>query len=383
MIRILSVALLYIFFTLPQEANGQKNGNIVDISDLISDSLSFESSDGVSEIYSMKIFEHKGREFLYAFNNSMTGFDVFDLRVREHSYTINLPSIPELPQFKAVGFDVTGVHEIYLINSNGNLIMIDSMGRVKDTWEVAKDLPNNTYSVNVSNQLNNFTVYQNKVYLPLTHKYEKRQKFTLKNKPAMLVYNLESRELEDGFGGYPKSTHKKGALTNQKYEFTTLKLKDQDRIIFSYAKDPEFTMYNASKNKRVKRSKAESVFLNNDKVQAQKDQFGNVIQYIHANGHYHNIFWDPTNQYFYRTVAHHQETEPVKGSARGLTRRPFSIQVMDKNLNLLSEIKVPERAPLEHMKMSVSREGLLLQICNGNDKNKVDFVLVDMAMLNQ
>jgi len=383
MTRILAISLIYFFFTFPQQAYGQKNGNIVDISDLISDSLSIKSSDGLSEIYSMKVYEHRGREYLYTFNSKMTGFDVFDLRVREHAYSICLPEIPDLPEFKAVGFDVTGIHEIYLINSNGNLIMIDSMGSIKDSWEVSKDLPNDSYTINVSNQLNNFTVYQRKVYLPLTHKYQKQQKSTLKNKPAMLVYNLDSRELEDGFGGYPKSTYKKGALTNQKYEFTTLKLKEQDRIIFSYTKDPEFTMYNTSKNKRVKRSKAESVFLNDDKVQAQKDQFGNVIQYMHANGHYHNIFWDPTNEYFYRTVAHHQETEAVKGSARGLTRRPFSIQVMDKNLNLLSEIKVPERAPLEHMKMSVTREGLLLQVCNGNEKNQVDFVLLDMAMLNQ
>jgi len=383
MTRILAISLIYIFFTFPQQAYGQKNGNIVDISDLISDSLSIKSSDGLSEIYSMKVYEHRGKEYLYTFNSKMTGFDVFDLRVREHAYSINLPEIPDLPQFKAVGFDITGVHEIYLINSNGNLIMIDSMGNVKDSWQVSNELLDESYTVNVSKQLNNFTVYERKVYLPLTHKYQKQQKSTLKNKPAMLVYNLDSRELEDGFGGYPKSTHKKGALTNQKYEFTTLKIKEQDRFIFSYAKDPEFTMYNTHKNKRVKRSKAESVFLNDDKVLAQKDQFGNVIQYMHANGHYHNIFWDPTNEYFYRTVAHHQETEAVKGTARGLTRRPFSIQVMDKNLNLLSEIKVPERAPLEHMKMSVTKDGLLLQVCNGNEKNQVDFVLLNMAMLNQ
>lgn len=383
MIRILAISLIYILFTFPQQAYGQKNGNIVDITDLISDSLSIKSLDGLSDIYSMKVFEHLGRDFLYTFNNSMNGFDVYDLRAREHAYSIHLPEIPDLPQFSAVGFDVTGIQEIYLINSNGNLIMIDSMGTLKDSWDVATKLPNESYVVNVSNQLNNFTVYKRKVYLPLTHKYKKLQKFTLKNKPAMLVYDLENRELEDGFGGYPKSTHKKGALTNQKYEFTALKLKDQDRIVFSYTKDPEFTMYNTTKNKRVKRSKAESVFLNDDKVQAQKDQFGNVIQYIHANGFYHNIYWDPTRELFYRTVAHHQETEPIKGSARGLARRPFSIQVIDKNFNLISEIRVPERAPLEHMKMSVTKEGLLLQLCNGSDKNQVDFVLLDMAMLNQ
>jgi len=383
MTRILALSLIYILFTFPQQAYGQKNGNIIDIADLITDSLSIRSTDALSEIYSMKVFEHMGREFLYTFNEKMTGFDVYDLRVREHAYSICIPEIPDLPQFKAVGFDVTGIHEIYLINNNGNLIMIDSMGSLKDTWHVAKDLPKDSYSVNVSDQLNNFTVYQRKVYLPLTHKYQKRQKFTLKNKPAMLVYDLDNKELEDSFGGYPKSTYKKGALTNQKYEFTTLKLKDQERIVFSYAKDPEFTIYNTKKNKRVKRSKAKSSFLNNDKVQAQKDQFGNVIQYIHANGFYHNIYWDPTHELFYRTVAHHQETEAVKGSARGVTRRPFSIQVIDKNFNLLSEIRVPERAPLEHMKMSVTKEGLLLQVCNGSDKNQVDFVLLDMAMVNQ
>ncbi|HSJ66698.1 MAG TPA: DUF4221 family protein [Anditalea sp.] len=382
MTRILALSWIYILFTFPQEAYGQKNGNIVDITDLISDSLSIRSSDGLSEIYSMKVFEHMGKEFLYTFNDNMTGFDVYDLRVREHAYSITLPEIPELPQFKAVGFDITGVHEIYLINSNGNLIMIDSLGSLKDTWQVAKDLPKDSFVVNVSNQLNNFTVYQRKVYLPLTHQYKKHHQFTLKNKPAMLVYDLDNRELEKGFGGYPKSTHKKGALTNQKYEFTTLKMKDQNQIIFSYAKDPEFTIYNTNKNKRVKRSKAKSVFLDDDKVRAQKDQFGNVIQYIHANGFYHNIYWDPTHELFYRTVAHHQETEPVVGSARGLARRPFSIQVIDKNFNLLSEIRVPERAPLEHMKMSVTKEGLLLQICNGSDRNQVDFVLLDMAMLN-
>lgn len=383
MTRILALSLIYILFTFPQQAYGQKNGNIIDIADLITDSLSIRSSEGLSEIYSMKVFEHMGREYLYTFNEKMTGFDVYDLRVREHAYSITIPEIPDLPHFTAVGFDVTGIHEIFLINSNGNLIMIDSMGSLKDTWHVAKDLPKDSYIVNVSDQLNNFAVYQRKVYLPLTHKYQKRKKFNLKNKPAMLVYDLDNKELEDGFGGYPKSTYKKGALTNQKYEFTTLKLKDQNKIVFSYAKDPEFTIYNTKKNKRVKRSKAKSVFLNNDKVQAQKDQFGNVIQYIHANGFYHNIYWDPTNQLFYRTVAHHQDTEPVKGSARGITRRPFSIQVIDKNFNLLSEIRVPERAPLEHMKMSVTKEGLLLQVCNGSDKNQVDFVLLNMAMANQ
>lgn len=380
--RILSVILLYTLLTIPSQVYGQKNVEIIDISAVIYDSLTISNQENLAEIYSMKVVQHFGREYLYTFSKDFNSFDIFDMLRRKYLYSVNLPIIPDLPDFKAVDFDVVSMDEIYLINSNGNLVLIDSVGTLVNTWEIAKHCKGEDYTISVSDHLNNFTVFQNKVYLPIIHKYKNIEKFSLKKKPAMLVYDLENSELEEGFGGFPKSTFKKGSLASHKYEFTTVKLKDQNRIIFSYLRDPEFNVYTTKKNKRVKRSKAASRFLADTDIRAQKDEFGNIIQYIKPNGFYHNVYWDPSSQVYYRAVAHHQDTQHINGSTSGAARRPFSIQVIDKKFNLISEIKVPETAPLEHMKMTMTKGGLLLQMVNRNDLKQVDFVLLDIVKYN-
>lgn len=376
------IILLNILYFFPRDIYGQKKVEMIDISEVIYDSLSMDSQDNLSEIHGMKVIEHKGREYLYTLSKDLGSFDIFDMLRRKYLYSISVPNVPDLPDFKVVDFDVISMNKIYLINSEGNLVLLDSIGGVVKTWAIAKECKGENYTISVSDHLNNFTVFQNKVYLPIIHKYKNIEKFTLKKKPAMLVYDLENSELEDGFGGFPKSTYKKGSLSSHKYEFTTLKLKEEDKMVFSYLRDPEFNVYTTKKNKRVKSEKAISKFLADTDIKAQKDDFGNIIQYIKPNGFYHNLYWDPSSQVYYRAVAHHQDTRHIDGSAMGMARRPFSIQVIDKKFKLLTEIKVPESAPLEHMKMAMTKGGLLLQMVNSTDLKQIDFVLLDIVKYN-
>jgi hypothetical protein len=181
--------------------------------------------------------------------------------------------------------------------------------------------------------------------------------------------------MED-FGGYPKSSYKGRKISNPKYEFATIKLEEENRIVFSYLKDPEIMAYKV-KNNRAKSGEAESPFLTNSGVRPQKDEFGNIIRYINPNGFYHNLYWDNEKQLYYRTVAHHHDTSP-EDSNNGWARRPFSIQIIDRKFNLISEISIPETEPLDHLKIAVIKEGILLQICKQSQPDVVDFLVLDV-----
>ncbi|MBT0810570.1 DUF4221 family protein [Litoribacter ruber] len=371
MFRLVAFLVFYCCFLCAHEVEGQRHTPVIEFHDIISDTLVLNHSK-FPESYRMKmVTNHKGADFLYVFDCKKGGFEIFDLWTKTHIKTINPPVVEGLPGFKAVSFDIMSPNEIYMLSQKGNLIQLDSAGKMVEHWLVTQELDNEEYAISVSDHLNNFAVMDQKAYLPIMHAYQKNGSFTLKGKPAMIVYDLAAGEVEKEFAGYPKSTYKSNNLPSPKYEFTTLKMKDEERLVISYLKDPELKAYKF-KNNKAKSSKAESPFLNDNRIRPQKDQFGNVIQYSNPNGFYHNIYYDENRQLFYRTVAHHHD------NGNSLARRPFSIQVIDKNFNLLSEIKVPGSEPLDHMKLTVIKEGILLQICQQKKPEEVRFLVLDV-----
>jgi hypothetical protein len=370
MARIVGILVFYFCFLLAPQAYGQKSTPIIDFRDVIADTLSINFP-GFPKDYKMKMVEEDGLDHLYVFDCKKGNFEIFDLWTKRHVKTLK----PELPAFKAAAFDIVSFNEIYLLGLEGNLIQIDSVGEMVNHWEVHRQMDNANYKISISDRLNNFAVFNQKAYIPIIHTYTKDGTFTLKGKPAMQVFDLEDGEMED-FGGYPKSSYKGSKISNPKYEFATIKLQEENRIVFSYLKDPEIKAYKV-KNNRAKSGDARSPFLINSGVRPQKDEFGNIIRYISPNGFYHNLYWDNEKQLYYRTVAHHHDTSPEDRN-NGWARRPFSIQIIDRKFNLISEISIPETEPLDHLKISVIKEGILLQICKESQPDVVDFLVLDV-----
>jgi len=181
--------------------------------------------------------------------------------------------------------------------------------------------------------------------------------------PLELKYNL-STEKADIFFRFPELYEGFYGL----YHTHPCRILAKDLLVYSFPITP--TIYSVNINNGITQHKPNlrSPHLDHDFEVIDDFNQQTYQRYAIENGIYYEILFDPFRELYYRFVLHPiPHIDPATGKKRSyIEQKPFSIQILDTDLNLLGETEFPAGTYYQ-TNFFVAPEGLY--ISNNNDFN--------------
>ena len=99
-----------------------------------------------------------------------------------------------------------------------------------------------------------------------------------------------------------------------------------------------------------------------------------------TNGAYRHLLYDSYRDVYYRFVTHNQDQiNPLTNSRNHPVYRPYSIIVLDKDLNYIGESTIENYKRTSFLSAAVCSEGLIFGV-NDEDESVVTFDIIKIAI---
>jgi len=175
------------------------------------------------------------------------------------------------------------------------------------------------------------------------------------------------------FNTYPKE-FKNGVwgVTGITYSTTFNPLKKE--FIYSFTISDSLVVFDPETNKS-KRYYAGSRFIKSKIRPMSKPENNHDLEYALETPYYKGIIYDKYRDMYYRFVIHSIPYKDETGEINGFHEKPVSVILLDKDLSVMGETKLPDNIFLNHIYF-VAKDGLF--ISNGNPENpelKEDFAV--------
>jgi hypothetical protein len=149
------------------------------------------------------------------------------------------------------------------------------------------------------------------------------------------VFNMSSKKItQNNSGGYPKEF-----LTNTYYAFNPIRtVNNQNQIIYTYPNLADIYIYNYLDKTTSQKTVSSADFKKNKDFDFKRiNDYNYISEYLTENSRFGRILFNSFNGKYYRVLAPEQKYSNKKGTVTKWIDKPFIIQVLDKDLNLIKE----------------------------------------------
>ncbi len=220
-----------------------------------------------------------------------------------------------------------GDYRVYLINNRGTLI---------DEFDVNKSLG----SIEKATSIECFMVHGDRmVFYPETQQlllrtfppYDLTKDVRMYQSPYKILYNINSREVDEFFGVYPKNFLDPSEYYSNDYQVSYLK--NEDRHLQTFRRSHFIFEIDLSQNTVINRFPAKSKYLDMSfDLIPRNAEFDDIRRHYSEAPTYTNITYNKTFKQYYRLVDHKADEQQLRRS---------SIMVLDTNMNVLGEALLP------------------------------------------
>jgi len=295
----------------------------------------------------------KSCSYIYLNNQKKFSIDIYDISNKVLYKTLKISNTGQ-----ELGVFIQNFDSIFVFDrKNLRLYLIDTSAQIKNKWELTKALADNN-SLYDAYSLWSTPMYYNKNLLLLNIGGGNTVPEYYANN-CLLIYNL----IDNSF--YKTVKFPKIYQQGKDYlkYFATHCLADS-MLIYSFEIDHNIYIYNLDGNLR-KKIHCKSNYLNNfENADTSKTHFHEYnSKFMIENGEYFNIIYDKYQQLFYRIVRHNMSMVDSNGKVYDDIDGKWSIIIMDKNFNILTEQVFPEKI-YNIYNIIPTKEGLLISTYN-------------------
>ncbi|MBT0810094.1 DUF4221 family protein [Litoribacter ruber] len=337
--------------------------------------IRIDVSEGQNSYSRYKYWTNGNDEYLYAFDLINSKIDVFDWGGKIYKETVKFPDVPEMIGFTPSEFHVISFDSIYLADQIGRLFLISSKGELIQKFQI-NNFINDHYEFNPSNNNDNYVILNSIVYCRVSPFRDVKTSKSFYRSPFIARIDLNNINLTSYFGIFPEDI-----MNSIQYRFNDHKLMfslglfDENEILVSFRNSEIIHRYinqNLYSSKPIK-SKYKSVFSNNKNN--NKTELESMVEY----GFYHNIVPILKDSIYFRIVVPSQELLDSNKKMNSAAHRPFSIQKLDKCLNLVSEsFYESKEKKLSFLNFFSSHDSIFIQTESDNE----DFLIFKEIILN-
>lgn len=194
--------------------------------------------------------------------------------------------------------------------------------------------------------------------------------------PTIVSFSLIKGDFEDIGNFVPDDISNRKVTPNSYSDWYNIVTVDEDQnLIVSYCESNFYTKGQLSLDNNV------SLICRKSAILAFENEFGGTIsdfnhqmKYTIESGLYRLSFYHPAYNYFITSVRHNQEFKNPSGLLNTTFSAPFSILVLDKSYELLTELLIP-KGKYSFNKVYPHSEGVLVMKENPNDENNEEDIL--------
>ena len=163
-----------------------------------------------------------------------------------------------------------------------------------------------------------------------------------KNRPLLASYNLSNEEIKVLNIEYPEKF--KEHCWSEQHMVVPFTKNEKNQLIVSFASVPDIYVYDLNTDKVIRKESVKSNYI--DQVDPYEECDFNDVEryftYLKSVGKYQSIEYDKYRDLYYRIINLPQEGDP-NGQRNQDIVMPFSIMMLDKDFNILTEKKFPAR----------------------------------------
>ena len=325
-----------------------------------------------------------GREIIYATNLMANIMDNFDLAEATHFKTNRINNDPAL--FNVPLSEIIRISEdsIFLFGPGGRLFLVDNEMRVTNQWNFSRNIePNDGLSgIDPLNSTESFFLNGKSLFVRSYPAFNWDNEVEFYEKPFMVEYDLEKNEVIRQLGYFPKfMTDNKDEYFFNDYKFSWLKSNsDKNKLLVSFRRSHHLMVLDLETGDQSF-VPAKSNYLDRFNLMPRNYDPQNSFNALITNGIYHRLIYDQYRDVYYRIVAHDQPLKnPITNRLNSAAYKPFSIIVLDKDLNYLGESTFENYNRFSYLNISVCSEGLLFFVKNESNESVVQFDIFNIIL---
>jgi hypothetical protein len=284
--------------------------------------------------------DQEENEFLITFNSSLNRIYMFDLRKKTLHKVLRIPEIGPKTIGKISGYYYLNHDSIFLEKSrSAKIYLVDSALNTSHIYPTNSLDVNGTYST----KLQPMQYMDNKLYL-LAQNYQDDNKPSFYIKSGMTqILDLNSGRESKHRVGYPEM-YRQGEIYGVSLSSGNLTLAHGGYSYASFNTDDQIYKYTDTELVLTKSVPSKKVKINPIPIQPHDDEnFDKYTKILAKSASYHILRHDPYHNLLYRWVVFPSDEykDPITGEINFGRNKPFSIQIIDEELNQVGEVEFP------------------------------------------
>lgn len=314
-----------------------------------------------------------GNPLMFNLNWKENSIQIFNLNTQKNIKKIKFDKEGPLGVSDIFGFHVHNLDSIFLFNHGiGRIYLTDTSGNVYSTIKYKAPEEYSTAFIHNSYFVSNPVILGDKMIVKTRFNGHIGKITNEELSKKELLYSIDLTNGTTDFLGltYPKDYFAEGI----KYVEPSISYAN-GKYVVSYFGDHNIYIIDSS-NGEIQSNKIKSHFVEETlpTLAIDADPF-ELRTYAYASSHYENIIYDPYRNLFLRFVFHKYDLDPTIDmyELRNYSG-PFSIQLLDEDLNLLYE-KSFEQNVYHPFDFFIAKEGLYLSINHPLNPSNVEDVM--------
>jgi Domain of unknown function (DUF4221) len=324
--------------------------------------------------FMMDYFEAHGNSYLIGFDIIFQSVNIFDMTKKNLLKKIAINSEGENGMKKIDGVFFHNFDSIFLFHRYPTtLYMVDTSGTIKSLWDMENPLPNPlhdyAYLLEVS-FANKQAYFDNKsTSIALQLYYDIQPPLKSLSLPIVGHYSLKENAVSKAYAVRPQEyldllIDKKfyGAL-RMNPRFVVLR----DTTYVAYPFDHFIEVYNNKSGKKLSEINCRSAMIGEFSTSpVDYEGIEKSEKYYIEEPSYDGLIYDKYREAIYRIVKHTQPYKDANNKKNLITESPWSLLVLDKNLNILGESTFSEKI-YDYTQVFVNRQGLVVKHLDEQD----------------
>ncbi len=259
-----------------------------------------------------------------------------------------------------------------------NMFLLDSSGKVLQKWTFNKTSSGKEIAGITARYIASPLKFRhNRLFFQKIPNYSIRSKNFWED-TTQLIYNIKTNELTNKVGWYP-TIYKQGVFYGTYNMFADITVRNDALIVYGFSLDKHLFVYDS--NRLIKTVSLPSQYFSNSWPTPKKDMFLNreyAESFEIQRGSYRFLYYDKYRDYILRLVLLPMKLYDKNNKMHKWEDKPFSIQIINKNFELIGEIKFPGERYYFRNIIPV-KEGVLISYTNDKnpniEENKFKFIL--------
>jgi len=242
-------------------------------------------------------------------------------------------------------------------------------GEIYQQWNINKLVKKNiaAYFYIDSRYAHPMTFIQNKLYFQASYKF-KPGAYIGSGVPIEMVLDLQCNSGHQ-IGELPDEYQQGFFYGNQQWEYSRV-INNKGELVFSFPISHDIYVFSES-GQFIKATRCKSHFI--DKFKPIGKNFTNDLSSImdayNYNAQYSELLYDRYNNQYLRIVLHNLGKFGENGKIIDFNTRPWSVMVLDENLQLIKEVLMPGNNFWK--RLVISDQALMLKPTGNDDSNEI------------